>query len=117
MILSVWIGVALQRALRPLDVLSAALLARRSDALTPIELQPCPDELVTPVQSLNDLLRRLDLALQTQRRFTGDAAHELRTPLAALRLQAQNLADHPPTCPRVRPKAGNCSGASTAAPI
>jgi two-component system, OmpR family, sensor kinase len=92
-VLSVWIGVALRRALRPLDVLSAALLARRSDALTPIELQPCPDELVTPVQSLNDLLRRLDLALQTQRRFTGDAAHELRTPLAALRLQAQNLAE------------------------
>lgn len=92
-VLSVWIGVALRRALRPLDALSAALLARRSDALTPIELQPCPDELVTPVQSLNDLLRRLDLALQTQRRFTGDAAHELRTPLAALRLQAQNLAE------------------------
>lgn len=90
--LSVWTGVALRRALRPLDTLSEALRRREPATLEPIELLPCPDELRAPVESLNALLRRLESALLAQRRFTGDAAHELRTPLAALRLQAQNLA-------------------------
>lgn len=92
LLLTLWVGMAVQRAFRPLDTLSEALKLRHPNSLTPVILTPCPKELNAPVSALNDLLHRLDQALQAQRRFTGDAAHELRTPLAALRLQVQNLA-------------------------
>ena len=73
--------------LRPLDALSRAVATRRPDAMAPLAETGLPRELQPLAASLNALLARLDEALSAQRRFTADAAHELRTPLAALTLQ------------------------------
>ena len=81
----IWVGVG--RGLEPLEAMSKAVSRRRPDALAPIEEQALPDELQPLAASLNGLLARLSDALASQRRFTTDAAHELRTPLAALTLQ------------------------------
>lgn len=76
--------------LRPLTSLSAQIKTRSAEALDPIEADSkVPVELRPLVVGLNDLLRRLDTALEQQRRFVADAAHELRSPLAALKLQLQ----------------------------
>jgi two-component system OmpR family sensor kinase len=83
--LLIWIGVG--RGLRPLQTMSQAVAKRRPDAMAPLAERDLPDELRPLAASLNALLARLDGALSAQRRFTADAAHELRTPLAALKLQ------------------------------
>ena len=81
----IWVGVG--RGLQPLDAMSKALSRRRPDALAPLSERRMPDELQPLAASLNGLLERLSDAIAAQRRFTADAAHELRTPLAALKLQ------------------------------
>jgi two-component system, OmpR family, sensor kinase len=83
--LLIWVGVG--RGLRPLQTMSQAVAKRRPDAMSPLAERGLPEELKPLAASLNDLLARLDGALGAQRRFTADAAHELRTPLAALQLQ------------------------------
>lgn len=77
------------RALRPLEALARSVGARTPAALEPIAEAPAPAEVLPLVRSLNALLSRLRAALSAQRAFVADAAHELRTPLAALDLQAQ----------------------------
>jgi two-component system OmpR family sensor kinase len=77
------------RALRPLHVLETTLAQRSSTALAPLPADALPVELQPLVGALNGLLARLDTAFTEQRRLTADAAHALRTPLAALTLQAQ----------------------------
>ncbi len=79
-------------ALAPLDRLARTVASRTPAALDPIGEASAPEEAVPLVRSLNDLLGRLRVALSAQRVFVADAAHELRTPLAALELQAQLLA-------------------------
>lgn len=81
----------LRAALKPLDTLSEELHHRQPTSLAPIVLKDCPQELQAPVESLNGLLLRLHQARHMQQRFVSDAAHELRTPMAALRLMIQNL--------------------------
>jgi two-component system OmpR family sensor kinase len=81
----IWVGVG--RGLEPLDAMSKAVSTRRPNALAPLPERALPDELQPLAASLNGLLERLSDALASQRRFTADAAHELRTPLAALKLQ------------------------------
>ncbi len=77
------------RALAPLERLAGAVGARSPAALEPIPEAGAPEEALPLVRSLNGLLSRLGAALATQRAFVADAAHELRTPLAALGLQVQ----------------------------
>jgi two-component system sensor histidine kinase TctE len=81
----VWYGVG--RGLAPLDSLRAELAARSPRDLRPIGEDTAPLEVRPLVQSLNDLLRRLAESIDAQSRFVADAAHQLRTPLAALQAQ------------------------------
>lgn len=88
-VLALLIWLAVRSGLRPLESIAAAV-ARRSPALMePLRVSALPRELEPLVSALNDLLERLAHALQVQRDFVADAAHELRTPLAAVGLQAQ----------------------------
>ncbi|MDR0578139.1 MAG: HAMP domain-containing protein [Candidatus Accumulibacter sp.] len=75
--------------LRPLDRLARSVRTRTPDRLDPLPAEEAPEEVKPLADSLNDLLERLKTALDAQRAFVADAAHELRTPLAALQLQAQ----------------------------
>lgn len=85
--LLVWLGVG--KGLAPLRAITADVARRKPQNLKPLEADGAPDEIRPLVASLNGLLTRLDTALENERRFTADAAHELRTPLAALKTQAQ----------------------------
>lgn len=69
--------------------LEQRIRARKPDDLSPIEDPNIPQEVVPLVASINDLLQRLTVSLGTQKRFLADAAHQLKTPLAGLRMQAE----------------------------
>lgn len=78
-----------KRALLPLRRLGTVVAARRADQFEPVELARAPAEVLPVVQALNGLFQRIEVLLVSERRFTADAAHELRTPIAAIRMQAQ----------------------------
>ena len=79
----------IRRQLAPLERTAAGIAAKSPDDLTPVVTDGQPRELRPIVDALNALLARLQGALASERRFTADAAHELRTPLAALRMRVQ----------------------------
>lgn len=85
--LLLWFAIA--RAMRPLDRLAAAVGARNPRELEPLAAEGWPREVTPLVGALNGLLARLDATLDAQKAFVADAAHELRTPLAAVHLQAE----------------------------
>ncbi|MEK8090261.1 ATP-binding protein [Thermithiobacillus plumbiphilus] len=85
--LLIWLGVG--RGLKPLRELARTLKTRAPDSLAPVQLENPPAELQPLQVALNELLGRLAEAFARERRFTADAAHELRTPIAGIRLQAQ----------------------------
>lgn len=90
-ILAVAIGWSVGASLRPLRRLAAQVKQRDADALEPVAESSLPSEVSPLVESINALLGRLRLALDAQRAFVSDAAHELRSPLTALKLQLQLL--------------------------
>ena len=77
--------------LRPLAELSRTVDARQEHDLKPLPKTDLPTELQPFVNAINGLLGRTGAAMESQRRFVADAAHELRSPLAALSLQAERL--------------------------
>ena len=79
------------QSLRPMVRLASDLDARRADDMSPLPLKGMPSELHPFIASINGLIARMRLMMDQQRRFIADAAHELRTPIAALSLQAENL--------------------------
>ena len=81
----------LRKGLRPLQGAAQDVSQRSAHSLDPISLDGVPNEIQPLVVSINDLMQRLGEAFATQRRFVADAAHELRTPITALRLQLQLL--------------------------
>lgn len=87
LLMGLWWNV--RTGLQPLQRLRQALLRRDAQTLTPVRLSDTPQELQPLLDALNNLLQRLALRMQIERRFTADAAHELRTPIAAIRAQAQ----------------------------
>jgi signal transduction histidine kinase len=78
-----------QAALKPVRALGAAMRHRRRFDFTALPLDRLPRELHPLVDSFNHVLKQLDEAIEGERRFIGDAAHELRTPLSALQAQAE----------------------------
>ncbi len=88
-LLSAWV---VRRALRPVRRLADEVDARDAARLQRLDLEPAPLELRPFLASINGLLERLGEAVERERRFVADAAHELRTPVAALSVQADNLA-------------------------
>lgn len=80
---------AVRKALKPLDGLGHTLRSRAPDSTSPVPQHDLPSEMQPMVDELNALLQRIERMVQAERRFTADAAHELRTPIAAIRAQAQ----------------------------
>ncbi len=80
---------AVRQGVRPLQRLRATLAARAPSATATIEMVDVPSEMVPMLDALNQLFQRIATMLDLERRFTADAAHELRTPIAAIRAQAQ----------------------------
>ena len=86
-VILVWL--ALSRSVRPLAELQQRIRRRDSGDLSPIRQVGVPDEVVPLVAAINDLLARLDKSISAQKHFLADAAHQLKTPLAGLRTQAE----------------------------
>jgi two-component system sensor histidine kinase TctE len=80
---------ALARGLSPLAQLQERIRARRPDDLSPIDSRQVPEEISPLVGSLNDMLARLSQTIEMQKRFIADAAHQMKTPLAGMRMQAE----------------------------
>ena len=94
-VLALIIWWVVSRGLRPISRLATELESRGAGGLTAIELRGMPHEVEVLANSANDLLRRLEASFQREKRFAADAAHELRTPIAAIRVHLQNLVDEP----------------------
>jgi len=86
-VLLVWF--ALARGIAPLNALQKRIRRRESQDLSPIDEMAAPEEVAPLVRSINDLLSRLDHSMGRQKHFLADAAHQLKTPLAGLRMQAE----------------------------
>ena len=80
---------ALARGLAPLAELQQRIRARRPDDLSPINSGQVPEEISPLVRSLNDMLERLSKTIDLQKRFIADAAHQMKTPLAGMRMQSE----------------------------
>lgn len=84
-----WLG--LRYGLKPLVQISNYVSKRSSLDLSPISVDKTPTEILPLTREINALMARVDHALQVERRFTDLAAHELRTPLAVIKTQVQNV--------------------------
>lgn len=80
---------ALSRGLSPLAELQRRIRARRPDDLSPIDSGQVPEEISPLVRSLNEMLERLSQTIRMQKRFIADAAHQMKTPLAGMRMQSE----------------------------
>lgn len=80
---------ALSRGLSPLAELQERIRARPQDDLSPIDPRQVPEEISPLVGSFNDMLERLGQTVEMQKRFIADAAHQMKTPLAGMRMQSE----------------------------
>lgn len=88
-VLAILVWLSIGHSLAPLKMLSNAIRSRDASKLEPVEMGPTPAEVRPLVDALNQLLSRLASSIKRERAFTSDAAHELKTPLAAIKVQAQ----------------------------
>ncbi|WP_296494936.1 sensor histidine kinase N-terminal domain-containing protein [Rhodoferax sp.] len=89
-VIALVVFLVVQRATRPVRNLSLQLQQRRADDLTPLALDDAPHELRPLLDATNTTMRRLHHLLENQKRFVRDTAHQLRTPLAVLKVQVQS---------------------------
>lgn len=90
-------GLGLTHGLEPLNLLQERIRARRANDMSPLEIDLAPAEIVPLLEAMNNLLTRLAASSETQRRFVANAAHQLKTPLAGMRTQAElALREHSP---------------------
>ncbi|MCV2368411.1 ATP-binding protein [Roseateles oligotrophus] len=99
----------------PLRAVAAEVSQRDAQALAALPTAGLPDEVAPLVKALNALLQRLGSSLDQQRAFVADAAHELRSPLTALKLQAQLLQRAPSEADRAAAMAALTAGIERAA--
>ena len=88
-LIGLWVWLATRQGLSSLDGIAQQIASRAPQQLQPVSPAAAPEEIRTMLEALNGLFQRVETALETERRFTADAAHELRTPLAALQAQLQ----------------------------
>ena len=86
-LLFVWLG--LEKGLEPLSDLQRQIRGRKPGDLSPIQEDEAPEEVRPLIRSINDLMARLEASMKAQQRFVADAAHQMRTPLAGLKMQAE----------------------------
>lgn len=99
-VLLVWFG--LSRGIAPLNTLLDIIRARKPDDLSALQTKDTPEELLPVITALNEQLERLEQTIDTQKRFVADAAHQLKTPLAGLRMQVELLSDEVDEAARTR---------------
>ena len=105
-VIMVWLIVSF--GLRPIGYLSRRLKEKQVSDLSPIQLDKVPKELNMLAASANDLLSRLDASFEREKRFASDAAHELRTPLAGLKIHLENLLNELGSVPSSGDKLKEC---------
>lgn len=88
-LLALLLWIAVSRSLRPLVKLTAEVGQREPENLHALEVTSAPAEVQPLIERLNQLFARMEASLQNERRFTADAAHELRTPVGGIKAQAQ----------------------------
>ena len=88
-LLALMLWLAVLRGLRPLGKLASEVEQREPDNLAALDASTAPREVTPLIERLNRLFARIEASMQKERRFTADAAHELRTPVAAIKAQAQ----------------------------
>ena len=86
-VLLVWFG--LSRGIAPLEALRTRISQRKADDLSPVDTQGVPEEVRPVIVSINSLMQRVGTSIKGQQRFIADAAHQMRTPLAGLKMQAE----------------------------
>ena len=106
---------AVHRGVAPLRRLGRLLADRAPQALHPVRLEGAPSEMLPMIAALNGLFERIGSLLESERRFTADAAHELRTPIAAIRAQAQVAAGESDDSRRSHALAATLQGCDRAA--
>jgi len=113
-ILGAVIWIAVGRALRSVTDVNQQVAARAADSASPIDVADAPVEIGALVTNLNSLFERVQQLIEQERQFTGDAAHELRTPLAAIRAQAQVAQGAADDAERIRALNGVIAGCDRA---
>jgi len=88
-LIGLWVWLATRRGLSSLDGIARQIASRAPQQLQPLNPASAPEEIRTMLEAINGLFQRVAETLESERRFTADAAHELRTPLAALQAQLQ----------------------------
>jgi two-component system sensor histidine kinase TctE len=80
---------ALTRGLSPVTELQKRIHARRPDDLSPVDTSQVPEEITPLVESMNEMLQRVEQSIAVQKSFIADAAHQMKTPLAGMRMQSE----------------------------
>lgn len=88
-LMGAWVWLATRRGLAPIGAIADQIARREPNGLHAVVPEVAPWEIRPLIEAINSLFRRVEQAMESERRFTADAAHELRTPLAALGTQAQ----------------------------